>query len=358
MTDQLNRRDWIKTVGAASAGSVIVNAAGASALPADAGAATALADGEISPLMNTSEVFIPARGGRMRFSFDFPEPSVAFGGHRFGFIVFTDENTYAPDVRGMKATVTGDAMAVTCDGFVWAGGQERSPGTLTAAFRRSGTTIEWEVTVEMPRPVKTVTTVVRDVPRGRISLAGNPPPQNANQDGETLAGYTFGAGDLHGGSPVPGMSTPFAAVEATPTDWFYASSLDTRVRPKRFDFQPGEKAVRLELIHEHDAWRNDTRVTVPRWRIGRAASLDDAAALHWTHLERAFNLPSYESRADVPDWMRKAALVLTMHGQHYTGFIFNTYAQQLEILRWIATDRKSTRLNSSHVSESRMPSSA
>jgi hypothetical protein len=28
---------------------------------------------------------------------------------------------------------------------------------------------------------------------------------------------------------------------------------------------------------------------------------------------------------------------VTLHGQHYTGFIFNTYAQQLEILRWIAT---------------------
>jgi hypothetical protein len=280
----------------------------------------------------------------MKFSFDFPEPSVAFGGHRFSFQVYTDENTYAPDQAGMKATVNGDVMTITCDGLTWAGGQEKAAGKITANFRKSGTTIEWDAVVEMPRPVKTVTTIVRDVPRGRVSLGGNPPPQNPNLDSEVLGGYTFGAGDLHGGSPVPGISTPFAAVEAKPDEWFYASSLDDRVRPKRFHFQPGEAAFRLELIHEHDAWRNDTKVTVPRWRIGREATLDAAAAIHWNHIERAYRLPAWELRTDVPDWMRKTALVVTMHGQHYTGFMFNTYAQQLEILRWIATQMPAERV--------------
>ena len=354
MSDDITRRDWVKVVGAASAAGLVPAGAlaeptGAIAPPREpvplAPAPAPLADGEIVALMNTSDVFIPPRGGgRMRFSFDFPEPSVSFAGHRFGFIVFTDENTYAPVAAGLKATVAGDTMTVTCDGFTWAGGQEKSAGTLSAVFRRTGTTVEWDTTVTMPHPVKTVTTVVRDVPKGRISLAGNPPPANPNLDNETLGGYTFGAGDLHGGSPVPGMSTPFAAVEASATEWFYASSLDDRVRPKRFDFQAGESAYRMELVHEHDGWRNDTRVTVPRWRIGRAPSLDAAAALHWAHIERAFRIPSYDTRADVPDWMRKIALVVTMHGQHFTGFIFNTYAQQLEILRWIATQMPAERV--------------
>ena len=61
----------------------------------------------------------------MKFSFDFPEPAVVFGDHRFSVLVFTDENTYGLDRSRMRAAGTGDALQLTCDGFVWAGGQER-----------------------------------------------------------------------------------------------------------------------------------------------------------------------------------------------------------------------------------------
>ena len=45
------------------------------------------------------------------------------------------------------------------------------------------------------------------------------------------------------------------------------------------------------------------------------------------HVERAFALPPWETRTDVPPWMRDIALVTTLHGMHYTGFMFNDYAQ-------------------------------
>jgi hypothetical protein len=37
-------------------------------------------------------------------------------------------------------------------------------------------------------------------------------------------------------------------------------------------------------------------------------------------------------------------MVTTLHGQHYTGFIFNDYARQLEILRWLATQIPASRV--------------
>jgi hypothetical protein len=342
VSEPISRRDWIKVVGAASASSLIPSVADANAL--ESGSATAAnapappAPAEILPLTSTSDVFVPPRGRAfMKFSFDFPEPSVAFGDYRFGFLVFTDENTYAPDQRGMRADVAGDEMHVTCDGFVWAGGQERAPGKLTATFRRpgGGSPVEWDVVVEMNRPVKTGTTSVRDVPRGSISFGGG--GFNDPRDGEVLGGYTFGAGDLHGPGAAGGMATPLAVVQASPTDFFFASSLDDRVRPKRFHFQPGERAYRLELVYEHDGWRNDPRVAVPRWRIGRAASLEAAVDPHMAHIEQAYGLAPWETRADVPAWMRQIALVTTLHGMHYTGFMFNDYARMLETLRWMAT---------------------
>jgi hypothetical protein len=340
----VSRRDWLRTVGAAGVGASLVPLDALAAAEASVAAApaesplevvTRYAPGDIVELYSTSDVFTPARGRTwMKFSFDFPEPAVVFGDHRFSFLVFTNENTYGLDRSRMHASGTGDALELTCDGFVWAGGQEHAPGKLTAAFSRRGTTLEWHLTVEMDRPIKSVTTVIRDVPRGRVSVGGG--QLIDTKDGDLLAGYPFGAGDLHN-FDVASMTTPVAVVEAGDQNYLYLTTLDTAVRPKRYYFQAGERAFRVEAIHEHDAWRNDHRIEVPGWRLGRAASLDDAIGAHMQHVERAFALQPWESRGDVPPWMRDIALVTTLHGMHYTGFIFNDYARQLEILRWIAT---------------------
>src|SRR5688500_9069926 len=131
----------------------------------------------------------------------------------------------------------------------------------------------------MDRPVKTVTAIVRGVPRGQLSLAAGPFADR--RDNEVLGGYTFGAGDLHGPGSSEAMVTPLAVVQAGERDFFFLSSLDDRVRPKRFHFQPGERAYRVEAIYEHDAWRNDKRVVVPRWRLGRTTSLEAAVDPHF-----------------------------------------------------------------------------
>jgi len=345
MTHPISRRDALKVLGAASAGALVpggpaapreASTMAAGSTPSPPPTAPRHVAGDIHPLTSTSDVFVPPRGRAfMKFSFDFPEPSVAVGDFRFGFLVFTDENVYGLDASRLAAEVVDDELRLTATRFVWAGGQETAEGRLVAVFRRRDGAIEWETTVEMARPIKTVTTIVRDVPRGQIALAGG--AFTDPRDDEVLGGYTFGAGDLHGPGAAAGMATPLAIVQAGDRDFVALSSLDDRVRPKRFYFQPGERAYRVELVYEHDAWRDDRRVVVPRWRIARAVTVDAAAAPHFAHVERAYRLASWETRTDVPAWMRRTALVVTLHGMHYTGFVFNDYARQLEILRWIAT---------------------
>src|SRR5690348_8559679 len=162
----LSRRDWLRTVGAAGVGASLVPLdALAIAVPSDAEVSseptldvvTRHAPGDIVELSSTSDVFTPARGRTwMKFSFDFPEPAVVFGDHRFSFLVFSDENTYALDRARMHASGNADALELTCDGLTWAGGQEHAPGKVAARFSRNGSTIEWHVVVEMERPVKSV----------------------------------------------------------------------------------------------------------------------------------------------------------------------------------------------------------
>src|SRR5256885_10743512 len=177
----LSRREWLRTLGVAGVGALtplekLATAAwpGRKMAPATAlEVATINAPGDIVELYSTSDVFTPARGRTwMKFSFDFPEPAVVFGDHRFSFLVFTDENTYALDRSRMRASVSAEGLHLTCDGFLWAGGQEHAPGTLTAVFTRHDATLEWHIAVEMDRPIKSVTTGIRDVPRGRVSVGG------------------------------------------------------------------------------------------------------------------------------------------------------------------------------------------
>jgi hypothetical protein len=194
-----SRRDWLKTIGAAGVGAMApidLLAAGETPRASPLSIATRYAPGDIVELYSTSDVFTPARGRTwMKFSFDFPEPAVVFGDHRFSFLVFTDENSYALDRARMRASGSADALELSCDGFVWAGGQEHAPGSLTATFERKGTTIEWHVVAEMERPIKSVTTVIRDVPRGLVSLGGGQPEDT--KEGNVLGAYTFGGDDLH-----------------------------------------------------------------------------------------------------------------------------------------------------------------
>ena len=348
MTDSLSRRDMLKILGAAGASAMLP--AAVSAEPAGAGgarivppdAARAGSGVEILPLVSTSEVFIPPRGrGYDKFSFDFPEPSVPFAGLRFGFIVFTRENAYGLDASAMRADVSGDVLTLTGNGFTWAGGQEKAPGTLVARLTRDGDAVTVDVTAEMGQPIKTVTTIVRGVPRGHISTgyAFFDP-----RDDELLFGYPFSGGDLFGPGGAGGLSTPLALVKQSDTEYFYLQSLDHQVRTKRFYFQPGESGYRVEAIFEEDGWRNATRLVVPTWRFGRGA--DPAAVIHahYEHLARAYSLQPFDTRPDVPAWLRDTALVLTLNGQHYSGYIFNDYAKMLEILRWTATQIPASRV--------------
>src|SRR5690349_7025072 len=142
----LSRRDWLKVVGAAGA-STLVNPGRTTEVSTEP---------PILPLTSTSEVFVPPRGRAFeKLSFDFPEPSVSFAGVRLGFLVFSRENIYGLDLARTVVEPSGDrSITLTCTGFVWAGGQEKTAGHLVARIRDTANGLEWDATVQMDRPIK------------------------------------------------------------------------------------------------------------------------------------------------------------------------------------------------------------
>ncbi|HKV50621.1 MAG TPA: hypothetical protein VJO52_05405 [Gemmatimonadaceae bacterium] len=345
MTGPPSRREALKILGATTAGALIAPPSPACfplGAPAATGAAAAAAD--IIPLTSTSGVFVPPRGRAYdKFSFDFPEPSVAFAGYQFGVLVFTYENVYGLDRTAMLADATDDGVRVTCNRLVWAGGQQTAAGRVELLVQREGDgVLTWRVDVSLSRPIKAITTVVRGIPRGRVSASGQ--PFFDPRDDELLFGYPFSGGDLFGPGEAGGMPTPLVVVEQGDDAFTSISCLDDRVRTKRFYLQPGEAEYRVETVHETEGWLSRTEASTPTWRLARATTLEAAVAPHFDHVARAYGLTEWEHRRDAPAWLRRTSLVLTLHGMHYTGYVFNDFARMLDIVQWTATQIEGDRV--------------
>jgi hypothetical protein len=343
MGHRISRRTLLKTVGAAGVGAAVTGRLASDEHVAHATApAQPVADGTILPLTSTSDVFIPPRGRSFqKFSFDFPEPSVVVGPYKVSVLVFTYENTYAMDATKIHVT-PGNPVQVACDGLVWAGGQEKSAGRIALSVQSSdlldtagrSSSVECNAKVDMDEPIRAVSIVVRGVPRGQVSGGGA--PFNNPGDSELLFGYPFSGGDLFGNVVNSGLTTPLVLIEDHPSSCFFISSKPDRVRTTRIFLQPGDASYRAELLVETNGWEKTKAFAVPAWHLGRTTTAVDAANLHYRDIAATYKLPQWSTRPDVPSWMRNLALAVTLHGQHYTGYIFNNYARQLEILRWIA----------------------
>src|SRR5207247_10440828 len=102
---------------------------------------------------------------------------------------------------------------------------------------------------EMDTPIKAIALILRGIPRGRVSAGGatffDP------RDDEILLGYPFSGGDLFGPQGNGGLTTPLVMVQPASGDAIVAlSAEDDRVRTKRFYFQPGASAYRVEALVE------------------------------------------------------------------------------------------------------------
>lgn len=117
--------------------------------------------------------------------------------------------------------------------------------------------------------------------------------------------------------------------------WIGVRSLDQQVRCKRFAASRRHGSVTLELIHEEAADSQARSVAAPPWWIERTDDPVGVVRDHTVDVARAFSLDGWERRADVPEWAREVALVVAIHGMHWSGYVFNSYDQSLDRLRWI-----------------------
>ncbi len=171
-----------------------------------------------------------------------------------------------------------DSMRITCDRFVWAGGQENAPGKLDSDpssdrfdDRVGRATSRWS------RPIKTVTTIVRGVPRGRCHFGGGGFPQQRT----TAKAWS----DIRSAAAISTRRRSMATPLAHDSDAIRRLLRLVARRPRAAEALLS-RAGRHELSCRSDlrtrcAGETTIASQIPTWRLGHESSADEA--VHAAH---------------------------------------------------------------------------
>ncbi len=261
-------------------------------------------------------------------SFDLCDPVFEVDGLALSLALVTLENVYGAAAERCSLARDGDTWTARADALAFAGQQERAAGEIRLRLERRGHG-RWRalVSARAPERIRCVKLLVRGLegPLAVVDSTGAARPIGA-------AGEVFAYPNR--------LPTPLLCARTGDETWGFRAE-DPAVREKRFALaveRVGPLAGRgvVELIHEEDARRFATEIEAPPFEIARGVDPSVFEAEHVAWLERAHGLSSFEARTDVPAWAREVALVLTLHGMHWSGRVFLDYAAMLEVLRFVA----------------------
>jgi len=262
-----------------------------------------------------------------QFSFDFGDPFFDLNGWRLGLQVVTFENTYGLDPQRTRLREEGGRWRVESAGLTSAGGQRKHRGRAWLAASPTAEGLELAAGAQHEQRIRCLKLVLRGLPAGNLigPRGGSGPVPPAG----TVLRYPF---DAH--TPLP-LHTPLVFLSDPSGGLVYFRSLDDRVRCKRIAIYPGDDGLTMELIHEEAAHEMGSSAATPPWRVGRCADPEPVVEEHLHFLQRAYGLQPWDTRPDVPRWAREIALVASIHGMHWTGYVFNTYEDALRTLEWV-----------------------
>lgn len=268
-------------------------------------------------------------------------------GVQWGVQLFTTRNFYQLDPDHVTVTPVGTGLHVVCDGLRWAGQQQQSAGRVEVDIHLENGAVVWQMQAWHAEPIKNIKLMLWNLPAGALDK-GWWQPTSRHDDAFQPIGYHNPKQDYPGSRgtkpllwnyPWPEWLTPWACA-GDASEAVCISIHDPEVRAKRlYVFHPPYASSDIvEIVCEEDAARWGGHFATPPICVRvchSQAEIDGDFATHQAFLEQAYQLQPWETRRDVPDWMRSIKLVLTLHGMHWTGYTFNTYARMAETLRFV-----------------------
>jgi len=255
---------------------------------------------------------------------------------RWGVQLFTTGNLYQLNPEHVQLEQEGTAMRLTCRRLAWPGGGGNVAGYVEVRVVPEDGALVWRVQAQHEEPIKCIKLLLHGLPEDVLSRGWWHATSSRDE-----AVHPTAAAPLHWTYPQASQwLTPWAC--AGGEDGAVCISVrDAEVREKRlYVHSPpyaGGRSV-VEIICDEDATRWDRDYAAPpiHLRVCSGASEVDADwQEHLRFVEHAYGLRHWDSRPDVPAWLREIRLVVNLHGQHWTGYVFNTFDRMAETLRFI-----------------------
>jgi hypothetical protein len=249
---------------------------------------------------------------------------------------WTVELFTAQDVWGVDpAETTFDGRVLAARRLRGLGGQRLGTGQVTVSITLVDGAAQFRVSAEHADHIKGVKLLIRGIPHDVLDsgwwTATTPAGQVMRPAEEpVLLSY-----------PWDNWQTPWACAGEGPG--FVVGVRSVVVAPVRlYHYRPHwSPDPVVEIVCDQLATRRSTHFDAPTIRVRLAGAYEDIRAElrgHLDWLESTHGLVAWDQRSDVPPWAKDIDLVLTLHGQHWTGYVFNTFDRMAAILEEITQD--------------------
>ena len=243
----------------------------------------------------------------------------------FSVQVFTETNRYDLDPSHCEI-LKNDAneFEVYCNKLQWAGGQENALGFVNVKVTFIDNKYQVNIYAKKDEIIKRVKLKLMEEKLGTV-IAKRRYMDEISVEGEIYR-YPNGWDSLF---------TPLLCIK-NDKDVRYYRSLDTTVRPKSFTLYKVNETATVELVYEEDARFKLNEINVPPFEIGNVSNYENIYEIQRLYVEKAYNLKKWNDRNDAPSWAKDISLIISLHGMHWSGYIFNTYRDMEEKLIWFS----------------------
>lgn len=257
-------------------------------------------------------------------------PLTAGGDICWAVQVFTASNGYGLDASRSVETHSDGMTVWQTTGYNRLGQQRRDgDGRVDVMLHRDSNAWTFRIHAEHVEPIKSVKLILRGIPAGELSQGWWSPTTPRDHVQQPPFQWNY---------PGNEWATRWAAAGRVTLSLDSATVSGTVLHVATPPYADGPE---VELVHAVPAGQWSKRVTVPPIRLAIGNTDDDVLAdfaRHHARVRAGFGIPDWDTRADVPHWARRLQLVVTLHGQHWTGHVFHDYAEMQRLLDLVAAE--------------------
>lgn len=253
--------------------------------------------------------------------YDFKDTKIKMGELAFAARIADEDNLYAPDPERIQVEQTEDLLIVRADGFISGGGQNRTEGKLELHICLDADGI-YHISGSAQQPKSKL--------KAFLLLIEGIAVTELISDSENMPVFPV---EAHLGTPVlryPGREAmmPLVMAKTQSEEWFFLSK-DRKPRQKQFEVHWTPNLWNgpvVTLGHYPDYQERSETLDLPEWKIGKQVSRLALVKERCSDLEKHFGLVPLAKRQEA-DWISKIRLIVNLHGEHWTGRVFQTYAE-------------------------------